>query len=225
MPGARGGLRAGVAAVLAGLLALSGGTGAAQSADATRLPAPGECEVIVVGDSLVAKSPGTYVQTLSAAGWAVRIVSESGQSTLWGYRAISRLMADDPRQVPAAVVVALGTNDTREEGFTFATMRKRIGQYRQLLGPDRTLLWVDLALWDREGTMSQERLIRVAEANRALSVVASRGNIVGIDWSSRALLDPVSVFRLDGVHYLPEGYRMRAEAIAEALGPSGCATT
>ena len=95
------------------------------------------------------------------------------------------------------------------------TPERRMRELLERLGPDRQVLWVDLHLtrsaWlDARAAWFNDLLHRLATEHRNLTVVR---------WHEVAREHGIHGF--DGIHYGPQGYRLRAKTLAEWLDRVG----
>lgn len=182
------------------------------AAPAFPAPEPGQGErVLVIGDSLTRDALPALERALERDGWTPTVRCWGGKRLDWGIAQVRRARALD--QLPATVVIALGTNDMWR--VSPSVTRQRMDQILNMLGPGRTVLWVNLHF---EGGIAPSRS-REAWFNQQLERQArKRPNLTVIDWAGTARTTGVRT--RDGVHYRAVGSRARAEAIAAALAES-----
>jgi lysophospholipase L1-like esterase len=185
-----------VAAVVA-LVAVRRGT------EARPAESPGTATLI--GDSLNVGIEPYLGEALPQ--WRIVANDLVGRTTSEG---IAELEAGRPA-LSSYVVVSLGTND----GHDVAAFRTDVARVLALAGADRCVIWA--TVW-RDGKPSEDFndvLRQAAEANRRLRLVA---------WAEMVDKQP-ELLAGDGLHGNADGYRKRAEAVAEAVhscapGPS-----
>lgn len=191
------------------------------AASAAHAPRTDPCSVprraLLIGDSLVARSTGSYKTAFAARGWSVGIVAHGGKPTQWGAYQV-RTRGANPR-MPSTIVIALGTNDTRDAAQA-AGMQATIEAIADLAGPTRTVLWVDVALSQTNPSVTH-RLPLEATVNAAIdAAVLTRTNVHRITWSTLA---QTVTFTADGVHLIDAAaYDVRADFIADAVLNAMC---
>lgn len=162
--------------------------------------------VLVLGDSMTRKGAAQLEHTFFHQGRPVCIDGRNGRTTAQGVEVLRGYVAR--QQVPATVVVALGTNDVLGSPAAFRT---RLTELVALLPREHRLLLVDTWYTGHDPAASA--------ANRVIAdVAASRGaTVIGFhDWlrGREALL-------ADHVHLTDQGSLERAWLIARAVGPRG----
>jgi len=168
-------------------------------ANAPATPAPSR--VSLVGDSLNV-GVEQYLRN-ELPGWQIDADDEVGRSTAVG---LERLHAAGTGLAPY-VVVSLGTNDPSQGVDAF---RADVAEALRLAGGSRCVVWVAIRR-DGDAYEAFNAVLRgIAGAARNLRVV---------DWPALVEEHPEYVAS-DGVHATPDGYRVRARAIADAL--RGC---
>ena len=179
-------------AVLAALLALIAGRAPQARAD--------EGDVIVVGDSL-AVGTEPYLDALLPDRTLVYDV-RNGITTPQGMRLLRMALRT---VTPRAVVISLGSND----GPDPRRFADRVRRTLALLPPDACIVWPTIIRPPRKGPYRG--------LNRVLNAVKRQdGRLVLVDWEHA--VTGGAVFLPDGLHADPEGYRVRGEMIADALG-------
>ena len=177
----------------------SGASGGSQSVKSGR--------ALVVGDSLAVGTEEPLAQLLP--GWRIRTSAYTGRPTADGVSEIT-----SAGSLPPVLAVSLGTNDDPSATSTFA------GQVQAVLdaaGPSRCVVWANIVRPPYGGvsyTGYNRVLARLAATNPNLNIV----DWVAITRSRPALLAP------DGVHATPDGYELRAQAIAAAMTSCGSGT-
>jgi lysophospholipase L1-like esterase len=159
--------------------------------------------LLVVGDSLAEGTEAPLAQLLP--DWRIRTSAYTGRPTADGVSEITSASG-----LPPVLVVSLGTNDDPSATSTFE------GQVEAVLeaaGPSRCVVWPNIVRPPYGG-------VSYAGYNRVLErLAASNPNLTVVDWvglvrSEQGVLAP------DGVHATPQGYALRAQAIASAI--AGC---
>lgn len=167
--------------------------------------------VLFIGDSLTRETRIRSTKLLSSHGWTPTYRCWGSRRLDWGLAQLAR--AKEVAQLPEFVVMALGTNDISWE--TPRTTERRVRQILDLLGRERQILWVDLHLtrsaWlDARADWFNDLLQRLAR---------DRPNLTVVRWHQVAAAH--GIHGLDGIHYRPEGYRLRAKTVAEWLDKVG----
>lgn len=154
--------------------------------------------VTLVGDSLNVGIE-SYLP-LVLPGWTIRNRDEIGRSTAAG---IDVLREEGDRLEPV-VVVSLGTNDGSSDAAGF---RRLVREALAVTGPDRCVVWVNMAVAHESFDALNEVL--AAEAERV-------ANLHVVDWKG-LLEEHPDWLSADGVHATDFGYAKRAEAVGEAV--------
>ncbi len=163
--------------------------------------------VLLIGDSLTRESRTATARTLRAHGWTPTFRCWGSRRLDWGIAQVTR--ARQLRELPGVVVVALGTNDI--SWVDEATTARRVDTLLDRLGPRRTVLWVDLHL-----TRSAWLDARAARFNAMLRAQARRRpNLTVVGW--HAVANAHHIRGWDGIHYGPDGYRLRAQVVGRAV--------
>lgn len=166
--------------------------------------APGQ-SVLVLGDSLSVGDDqfGGLVSKLTGAGFAgVEVDALVGRSTRLGIKKLT-----ERASVPEVLIIALGTNDVAL-GRSAESFRSYVEKAVAFAGPNRMVVWVDIAIARNEADVSL-----AAQYNRVLAEEAQQNsNLVVARWSGRQKPEQVAH---DKVHLSPEGYRRRATFLAE----------
>jgi hypothetical protein len=169
-------------------------------------PAAAARSVLHVGDSLAVGSDPPLRSLLP--GWSFKTDALKSRPSSVGVAIIDRQPT-----LPSVLVVELGTNDSPDASGAFAA---RVRHVLALAGSKRCVIWVNVHRPPYNG-------VSYAGFNRALAKQASiSSNLAVVDWNGLVNSGQASVGG-DGVHATPAGYRVRAEAIAQAL--SGCSSS
>ena len=167
--------------------------------------------VLVIGDSLTRESLALTAKGMRRNGWTPTFRCWGSRRLDWGIDQVVR--SRQIGQLPKHVIVALGTNDISWE--TPQTTERRVRTLLNRLGPNRTVLWVDLHL-----TRSAWLDARAAWFNDLLRRLArERPNLTVVGWHRVARAHGIRGW--DGIHYGPYGYRLRARTVLEALDAAG----
>jgi lysophospholipase L1-like esterase len=146
-------------------------------------------------------------QLLEISGWTPTFRCWGSKRLDWGLAQIKRAKTLD--QLPEFVIVALGTNDISWEQP--ATTESRVNTLLDRVGPDRQVLWVDLDI-----AYSPFSIERADWFNGMIRKVAKkRENVSIVPWERIARKEKAA--RFDGIHYSTQGYRLRANALTDAL--------
>jgi hypothetical protein len=154
--------------------------------------------VTLVGDSLnVGVEP--YLGN-ALPGWKIDAHDLVGRPTSLGVTELRSLR----RSLAPVVVVSLGTNDADGSEPEF---RRLVNEAIDVVGPDRCLVWATIV---RDGTERTgfDRVLRDASA--------AHSNVHLVEWASTVAQDE-SLLAPDRVHGTPDGYRRRAQEIAEVV--------
>jgi lysophospholipase L1-like esterase len=160
--------------------------------------------LLVVGDSLAEATEGQLARLLP--GWQIDTSAFRGRHTDDG---VAEIVARP--NLPDVIFVSLGTNDLPSATASFETQVDRV---LDAAGPSRCVLWANIARPPYAG-------VSYAGYNQVLKRLSyARPNLNVVDWagitaSQRGLLGS------DGVHATPEGYAVRAQAIASAIASCG----
>ncbi len=167
--------------------------------------------VLVIGDSLTRESLGLTAKGMRRNGWTPTFRCWGSRRLDWGTDQVVR--SRQMGQLPKHVIVALGTNDISWE--TQQTTERRVRTLLDRIGPNRTVLWVDLHL-----TRSAWLDARAAWFNDLLRrLEAQRPNLTVVNWHRVARANGIRGW--DGIHYGPDGYRLRAATVLRALDAAG----
>ena len=171
-------------------------------------PAPTSGPVLNLGDSLGVGTATGLSQQLS--GRTVTTLARMNRTSSQGLEVLR-----DVRDVPATLVVQLGTNDGDADVFR-RNVRSLLAIARRA---DATVYWVNVArppLPGRPANDTDLNLVLDSEARR-------HPNLVVIDW--KAAVADGRVRLSDDVHPSPAGYETRVELITAALagGPGATA--
>jgi hypothetical protein len=153
--------------------------------------------VTLVGDSLNVGIEPYLADAL--AGWRIETDDEVGRGTPAGVEVVRALGT----RLSPTLVVSLGTNDPPG---TEAAFRSLVGETLELAGKGRCVVW--LTVFAAEPRDDFNRVLQeAADANRNLHLV---------EWASMVEDEP-ALLAADGVHGTAEGYRRRAEAVADGV--------
>lgn len=170
---------------------------------AAAAPAAAAPSLLHVGDSLAQGSDPPLRQLLP--GWSITTYALKSRPTSAGVAIIDRQPS-----LPQTLVVELGTNDSSDQSGQFAAAVRHV---LALAGPNRCVVWVNIHRPPYNG-------VSYAGFNRALDQIAATSpNLAVVDWNGMVNAGQAQVAG-DGVHSTPDGYRVRAAAIAQAL--QGC---
>jgi hypothetical protein len=172
-----------------------GATGASGASSSGRL--------LVVGDSLAVGTEEPLARLLP--DWRIKTSAYTGRPTADGVSEIT-----SASNLPPVLAVSLGTNDDPSATSTF---QGQVEAVLEAAGPSRCVVWANIVRPPYAG-------VSYAGYNRVLErLSAANPNLIVVDWvgithSQPGLLAP------DGVHATPDGYAVRAQAIASAI--AGC---
>ena len=167
--------------------------------------------VLIIGDSLTRESRTLTAKGMRRSGWTPTFRCWGSRRLDWGIDQVVR--SRQIRQLPKHVIIALGTNDISWE--TPQTTERRVRTLLDRLGPNRTVLWVDLHL-----TRSAWLDARAAWFNALLRRMEKQHpNLTVVDWHKVARAKGIRGW--DGIHYGPYGYRLRAQTVLAALDAAG----
>jgi hypothetical protein len=168
----------------------------------------------VLGDSLTYKARKHLAPALNAQGWESNPATDSR---------IGRMVAEglsilaEQTDLPGTVLIALGTNDWLSSAAQSASW---IAAARKIIGPQRTLIWVNLDMvgekYSNYVTINQGLLEGAARDNRQLKRQSASGRTFIADWAAFAA-DRRIPHSKDGVHYKDGANRQRMEFYAGAL--------
>jgi len=144
---------------------------------------------------------------MRASGWTPTFRCWGSKRLDWGLAQVRR--AKELDQLPGHVVMALGTNDISWESRS--TNERRVREMLRLLGKQRQVLWLDV-----DTTYSNFSIAAADWFNAMIRRVANEyPNVKVVPWKRTART--AGVKRPDGIHYGPDGYRLRAQTVVEAL--------
>lgn len=166
---------------------------------------PNGLPVFVLGDSLTVGAEPWLAGAVGPRGWYPTVDARVSRTTQEGLRILARKEAD----LPATILVALGTNDLQASD---AEVRSWLRDLRSIAGEKRRLLWVNLDVAE-----SHPSYVRSQRINAVLARSAANYEIEVADWEQWAG-DRGVTHRPDGIHYDERNYRRRAAFYAEALG-------
>jgi hypothetical protein len=158
--------------------------------------------LLVVGDSLAEGTEAPLGRLLP--GWRITTSAYTGRHTDDGVdEIVSR------SSLPGVLVVSLGTNDDPSATSSFQGEVERV---LDAAGPSRCVVWANIVRPPYAG---------VSYAGYKLNSLSySRPNLIVVDWARIARSQP-GLLASDGVHATPEGYAVRAQAIASAVSVCG----
>lgn len=163
---------------------------------------------MVIGDSLTRNGRAPLKKKLRADGWTPTVRCFGGKRLDWAIAQAKR--AKKLGQLPDTVVIAIGTNDMR--WIDRATTSARMKQLMKVLGPKRTVLWVDTY------ASGGDRFTRAKEKwfNRQVKQLAEqRENLHHVVWGRYARNNNVPFG--DALHYTPSGTRTWAQRVADEV--------
>jgi hypothetical protein len=159
--------------------------------------------LFVVGDSLAEGTEAPLAELLP--DWRIRTSAYTGRPTADGVSEITSAGG-----LPPVLVVSLGTNDDPSATSTF---EDQVEAVLAAAGPSRCVVWPNIVRPPYGG-------VSYAGYNRVLSrLSATNPNLTVVDWVGITRSQP-GLLAPDGVHATPEGYAVRAQAIASAI--AGC---
>jgi hypothetical protein len=159
--------------------------------------------LLVVGDSLAEGTEAPLSRLLS--DWRIRTSAYTGRPTADGVSEIT-----GTANIPSVLVVSLGTNDDPSATSTF---QGQVEAVLEAAGPSRCVVWANIVRPPYGG-------VSYAGYNRVLErLSASNPNLIVVDWVGITQSQP-GLLAPDGVHATPDGYAVRAQAIASAI--AGC---
>jgi len=173
------------------------------SAQATPNGASTSGRLLVVGDSLAEGTEAPLARLLP--GWRIQTSAYTGRHTDDG---VAEIVS---RNLPGVIVVSLGTNDDPSATSTFAGEVERV---LDAAGQSRCVIWANIVRPPYAG-VSYSGYNRVLDR---LSVI--RPNLTVVDWAGIVRSQP-GLLASDGVHATPQGYAVRAQAIASAVSSCG----
>lgn len=186
---------------------------ATSSEQATRKPDEIKTAYIL-GDSLTYKARRYLEPALSSQGWRSNPATDSriGRMVSEGLSILA-----DQQELPDTVLVALGTNNWLS---TTAQAASWISQARAIIGPNRTLIWVNLDMagekYSNFVNVNQGLLEGANRDNRQLKREQAAGRTYVADWYSFAQ-DRRIKHSKDGVHYKQGANEQRMEFYAGVL--------
>lgn len=161
-------------------------------------------QAYILGDSLTWLGRAYLPKALDAWGWRSNPGedSRSGRMVEEGLAILAK-----ERNLPDTVLIALGTNNWLDGA---GDARRWIAQARAIIGPSRTLIWVNIEMvgdrfWSHERINAG--LLRGARED---------GNTVIADWHSY-VRDFAVPLKSDGIHYTLSGSRERMRFYARVL--------
>lgn len=166
-------------------------------ARAARAYPPELTDVAIVGDSLTVGAQPFLPDAFSGIGSRIEfLMARNGIPTSLGLSYLRTAEID----LPPTVILALGTNDVNA---TDADVVGWLVAAREIIGPQRRLVWVNLDISNSE--YSNDEVF-----NRVLAQSVTRDpRILVLDWAAYAHDNRIG-HAVDGVHYDTDGYRQRA---------------
>lgn len=170
---------------------------------------PGEGRrVLVIGDSLTRNARTPLTKKLRKSGWTPTVRCFGGKRLDWAIAQAKR--AKELDQLPSIVVIAIGTNDMR--WIDRSTTRSRMRQLLDVLGDERTVLWVDTyASGGDRFTRSKEKWFN----KQVRRLARSDDNLYRVVWGKYARKQGVEF--ADALHYTNAGERTWAKRVVQAL--------
>lgn len=159
---------------------------------------PRVSDVAIVGDSLTVGAQPYLTGDFAEVGSQVSYLkAQSGIPTSLGLSYL-RNHADE---LPQTVILALGTNDVTAEP---ADVVDWLNRAREIIGPDRRLVWVNLSMANQE--FPNDDVV-----NAALAQAAARDpRLLVLDWAGYTKANRIGN-AVDGVHYSDADYARRAQ--------------
>ena len=175
----------------------------------TRSTVPPPLRVLVLGDSNLFQSAADVDASLRGAGFEPTLLGVPGyglKDLFFWFQQLPGLLEPDPD----VVVVGLGTNDTHSDDEV-AQFPARLDQMMQALG-DPPVIWLT-HVDDRPGAPAS-----AGRANNAAirAAPARWPNLTVLDFTLEMAQNPY-ILSPDGLHFTPEGMRIYAEKITEAV--------
>ena len=162
-------------------------------------------KALVVGDSLAVGTESPLARLLP--GWRIRTSAFTGRHTDDGVSEIT-----STANLPPVIVVSLGTNDDPSATSTFAS---QVQSVLDAAGPSRCVVWANIVRPPYAG-------VSYSGYNHVLArLAATNPNLTIVDWAGITRTHP-GLLAADGVHATPQGYVLRARAIASAM--AACAS-
>lgn len=123
----------------------------------------------------------------------------------------------DQKDLPSTVLVALGTNNWYATSSEAATW---VAQARNIIGPDRTLIWVNVDMvGEKYSNFPQVNSGLLAGANadnKALRREGAQGRTYVADWLTYSAANGIRHSH-DGVHYKKGAFKQRMAFYAGVL--------
>jgi lysophospholipase L1-like esterase len=163
--------------------------------------------VVVVGDSLTVGVEENLRKLADLHGFTLDLSAQNGRQIPAGVAELERLDA------PGAdlVVIALGTNDAAQPGFTRQTADTLIDEAMAATG-DAPVLWMNV--WRDPRTPAGAK---AAEFNEELVAAEARhSNLTTLDWASYVDDNP-EIIDADGIHHTWEGYVARSRWMRDQI--------
>jgi hypothetical protein len=151
------------------------------------------------GDSL-ALGTAPYLPALMS-DWQLRQAAQVGRRSSAAPPFLRRLGSELPR----VLLVSLGTNDYPGATELFAST---VSEVVEIAGPSRCVVWASIARPPQQGISYEGYNLVLAQARRQWSTFHV------LPWAKMARQHP-KWMRRDGVHPSSDGYRARAEALAQ----------
>jgi lysophospholipase L1-like esterase len=174
---------------------------------------------VVVGDSLTVGAEENLRKLADLHGFTMDLSAQNGRQIPAGVEELRRLDAPDAD----LVVIALGTNDAAQPGFTRKAADALIDEAMAVTG-SAPVLWMNV--WRDPRTVAGAK---AAEFNEELVAAEARHpNLTALDWASYVDDNP-EIIDADGIHHTWEGYIarsrwMRDEIVIHLRGASAAPT-
>lgn len=193
-------------------------------ATATLPPPPGCRRVVVIGDSLMDNARPYLHTELEAAGFDHHVDAQPSRrtSSAWdepysGVKAALRVRATWGEA--DCWVIALGSNDLYQSGYSTASAEAAIDEMLSVVTPDSSVWWMNVD-FHHYPSWNIDLPARTHTFNAAVAVrVAADPRVQLIDWYALAQANLHWFF--DPVHVNEAGSRARAAQVAAALPRSG----
>jgi lysophospholipase L1-like esterase len=177
--------------------------------DSKGAPTPGADQILrvgVVGDSLTEGSQDSLKALAEAKGLELQIDAERGREAQGAAPLVQKIASGKD-----AVVVALGTNDSRN-GLSVAEATKLINEIMVQVGADQRVQWVNVVRQDSKATIAAS-----ANFNQALTQAAERfENLTVLDWAAY-VKDHKAVMAGDRIHLTEKGYDERGQWLIDNI--------
>jgi len=185
----------------------AGATTSAASASPSTTYQPVAGRVVVVGDSLTVGAEENLRKLADLHGFTLDLSAQNGRQIPAGVAELQRLDA------PTAdlVMIALGTNDAAQPGFTRPAADALIDEAMAATG-NAPVLWMNV--WRDPQTPAGAK---AAEFNEELVAAQDRyPNLAALDWASYVDDNP-EIIDADGIHHTWEGYIARSRWMRDQI--------